>query len=747
MKSTTVLLLLLPLAMAAQKQTTPIPKGAQQPPFPAPKSAQNKTTDPNSDTVPTTAYFLQPLEVKAIRASDRAPFAKTNLDKSTIEKNNLGQDIPFLLQQTPSVVVHSDAGNGVGYTGIRIRGTDATRINVTLNGIPYNDAESMGTFFVNLPDFASSVNSIQIQRGVGTSSNGASAFGATLNMSTNSFQGKPYLALNNSVGSFQTFKNTLLFGTGLMGKHFTLDGRLSNVQSNGYIDRASSRLRAFYVSLAFTREKSSLRLNVFSGKEKTYQAWYGIDANTLANNRRFNPAGTEKPGSPYENQTDNYTQTHYQLFYNLAVSSKWSFQNAFFLTRGKGFYEEYRANQRFTNYGLVPPIIGGIPQSRTDLIRQLWLDNYFYGQILSLQYKSNKQEFVIGGGWSQYTGDHFGRLPWVEKGPQPSPDFAFYFTPARKSDHHIYAKWQYRLTDQLSSFVDLQYRGLRHQMNGFRNNPQLIIDRNFSFFNPKAGLSYAQKGWLGFLSLAVGQKEPNRDDFESGASTQPLSEKLYDWEAGLEKKTTRYQYGFTLYHMGYRNQLVQTGKINDVGAYTRVNVDRSVRMGVELQGSVAFTSQWQLGGNLTWSRNKIKSFTEFIDDYDNGGQILVQHQNTDIAFSPRLTAQLNLNYAPNTRWNFGWSQRHVGRQFLDNTQNPNRALSAFWVSDLKAIYNTQWRKDKPIQVIGQVNNVFNHFYAPNGYTFSYLAGGQMTTENYFYPMAGIHYMLAVNIGF
>ena len=311
------------------------------------------------------SLFLQPLEVRSIRATDKAPFAKTNLAKEEIVKNNLGQDIPFLLNQTPSVVVSADAGNGVGYTGIRIRGTDATRINITLNGIPYNDAESMGAFFVNLPDFSSSVNSVQIQRGVGTSSNGAAAFGATINLSTNEFNEKAYTELNNSFGSFNTRKHTLRAGTGLINKHFTLDARVSSIQSDGYVDRASSDLRSFYISGAWLNQKSSLRFNVFSGKEKTYQAWYGIDKATLESNRTFNPAGTEKPGTPYDNQTDNYTQTHYQLFFNHAFNSYWSLQTAAFLTRGYGYYEEYKSNEDFADYGLanVGPTI-----TSTDLV-------------------------------------------------------------------------------------------------------------------------------------------------------------------------------------------------------------------------------------------------------------------------------------------------------------------------------------------------------------------------------------------
>ncbi|MFZ1451293.1 MAG: TonB-dependent receptor plug domain-containing protein, partial [Ferruginibacter sp.] len=363
-----------------------------------------------------TAY-LQPLEVVAVRAGENAPFAKTDLTKKDIAKNNLGQDLPFLLNQTPSVVVNSDAGNGVGYTGIRIRGTDAARINVTLNGIPYNDAESQGTFFVDLPDFASSSNSIQIQRGVGTSSNGAGAFGGTINIGTNELNKDFYAATNNSVGSFNTYKNNIQFGTGLLGKHFTIDGRLSRISSNGYIDRATSNLQSFYLSTAFVNENNSLRLNVFSGKEKTYQAWNGVAENLLKTNRTNNPSGTERPGEPYDNETDNYTQTHYQLFYNRKLNPYWKGNIAIFLTRGKGYYEQYKALQSLADYGLPDYNNGTTTITETDLVRQLWLDNYFYGNIFSLHYQKNKTQLIVGGGYNVYEGKHYGKIKWAAVQP------------------------------------------------------------------------------------------------------------------------------------------------------------------------------------------------------------------------------------------------------------------------------------------------------------------------------------------
>lgn len=688
--------------------------------------------------------FLKPLEVSAIRASDRAPFAKTNIGKVAIEKENLAQDIPFLLDQTPSVVVNSDAGNGVGYTGIRIRGTDATRINVTLNGIPYNDAESMGTFFVNLPDFASSLNSIQIQRGIGTSSNGASAFGATINMLTNEFNEKPYAELNNSFGSFNTWKNTLKAGSGLINKHFLIDARVSGIRSNGYVDRSSSNLQAFYLSTAYVNNKTSLRLNIFSGHEKTYQSWYGIDAATLATNRTYNPAGTEKADSPYDNQTDNYTQTHYQLFYNHALSSKWSINTALFLTRGKGYYEEYKANNNYLDYGLPNFIIGTDTFTTTNLIRQRWLDNYFYGQIASLQYKTNLNELTIGGGWNKYDGKHFGNIVWIERGILPN-NYHYYHYPATKSDANFYIKWQHHLTPNLSSFIDIQYRFVKHIMNGFEGNELLNISRQFNFVNPKIGLTYTKNGWNTFLSYAIANKEPNRDDFQASPINQPTHETLHDVELGIEKKYSKSSFGATFYSMSYNNQLVLTGKINDVGAYTRTNIPSSYRMGIELQGETFINSWLNVSGNFSISKNKIKEFTEYIDNYDNGTQETILHSNKDISFSANKIGSAIINFIPSKFITFSLINKYVDKQYLDNTQDEHRKINAFTTQNFRAVFSVKKRLLKEIQFIFQANNLLNKLYEPNGYTFSYIYGGVQSTENYYYPMAGRNFILAVNI--
>lgn len=688
-------------------------------------------------------YYLEPLEIRSLRAGDKAPFTKLNLNKQYIENINVGQDLPILLDQTPSAVVSSDAGNGVGYTGIRIRGSDGSRINVTMNGIPYNDAESQGSYFVDLPDLASSLSSIQIQRGVGTSSNGAGAFGATINLSTNEFNEQAYGELNNSFGSFNTWKNTVKAGSGLIDGHFTIDARLSRITSDGYVDRASTNMQSFYLSTAWYNKNSSIRLNVLSGKEKTYQSWNGVSESQLKPDRTYNSVGTEKPGAPYENETDNFQQDHYQLFFNQSFSSRLSFNTAVFLTRGKGYYEQYKAGQAYSKYGLSAPIINGSPVAKTDLVRQLWLDNYYYGQIFSLQYKTGKDQLTLGGGWNRYDGDHYGNVIWAQVGIPK--DYQYYNRDAFKTDVNIYTKWQHTLANHLVAFADLQYRNVQYKMNGFRNNPNVIVDRQFNFLNPKAGLTYTNKAWQAYISYALGNKEPNRDDFEAGVTQQPNFETLHNVEMGVEKKRLQYSYGANLYYMAYRNQLVLTGKINDVGAYTRQNIPQSYRLGLELQGTAKLCSLVNVGGNIAFSRNKIKNFTEFIDDYDTYKQVETVHKNTDISFSPSIVGGATVNILPLNNTTLSLVSKYVSRQYLDNTQQTQRSLNPYYVQDVRLSYVLRNKLFKEWNIIAQVNNVFNKMYEPNGYTFSYVYNAVNTTENYYFPMAGTNIMLAVNI--
>jgi iron complex outermembrane receptor protein len=691
-----------------------------------------------------TAY-LQPVEVAAVRAGEKAPFAKTNLTKKEIEKNNLGQDLPILLSQTPSAVVNSDAGAGVGYTGIRIRGTDGSRINVTLNGIPYNDAESQGTYFVDLPDFSSSLNSIQVQRGVGTSSNGAGAFGASINLSTNEINKKKYTELNNSFGSYNTFKNTLQFGSGILGKHFTIDGRLSRISSNGYIDRAKSNLQSFYLSTAYITDKNSLRLNIFSGKEKTYQAWNGVAESLLGSDRTNNPSGSEKTGDPYDNETDNYTQTHYQLFFNHKINDFWKGNIAVFLTKGKGYYEQYKANKKLADYGLPNYFDGTTTVKKTDLVRRLWLDNNFYGTIFSLQHHKNKTDFTVGGGWNGYDGKHFGEIIWAKVQAAVPANYRWYNLTAHKKDFSLYSKWAQQWTSNFQSFIDVQFRNINYAINGFRNNPNIVIKNNYNFVNPKLGVTYTNNNWQAYASYALAQHEPNRDDYEAGNTQQPKPELLNDFEAGIEKKKSNYSFSANLYYMQYRDQLILTGKINDVGAYTRTNIPNSYRTGIELQGKLMATKWLNVAANITFSKNKIKNFTEYLDDYDNGGQQTNFYSSTDIAFSPNTIAGGSINIIPVKNAEVNLISKYVSRQYLDNTSLKSRSLNPYYTQDVRLSYLLEGKIFKATSIILQLNNVFSKKYEPNGYSFSYIYGGSLTTENYYFPMAPFNCMLGVNI--
>jgi iron complex outermembrane recepter protein len=687
---------------------------------------------------------LEPVEVKTIRAAPTAPFAKTNISKPEIRKYNLGQDIPFLLNQTPSVVINSDAGTGIGYTGIRIRGTDASRINVTLNGVPFNDPEDMGAFFVDLPDFLSSVNSIQVQRGVGTSSNGAASFGGTINLSTNEVNAHPYLESNNSYGSFSSLKNTVKAGTGLIDDHFTTDIRLSKITSNGYIDRASSDLKSFYFSTAYVSDKNTIRFNAFSGKEKTYQAWYGVSEADLPVHRTINYAGMERPGSPYPNQTDNYQQDHYQLFYTRKFTPALTFNTGVFFVKGRGYYEEYKANQNYSDYNLPARAVGGVSIDTTDLVRQLWLDNDYYGDIFSLQHQTAKHEITLGGAVTKYLGGHYGQVIWAQNG-MPSDNYRWYDNNATKNDFNLYGKWMQQLTPGLQFFADMQYRRVEHDIRGFQYNPTLHILHPYNFFNPKAGFTYQRNNWMTFASYSIAHKEPNRSDFEASLASQPRPERLNDLEVGTEKHSTNFSWGGTFYYMKYKDQLVLTGKINDVGAYTRTNIPDSYRMGFELQGSAIATKWLRASGNITLSRNKVKNFDEYLDDYDNGGQKVNIYKESDISFSPDITGAATITLLPVKHISLDLLSKYVGKEYMDNTSNESRKLNPYFTEDAMLTYSVERAPFKNINLVFEVLNIFNKKYEPNGYTYSYYSNNALATENYYYPMAGTNWRVGVNV--
>ena len=681
--------------------------------------------------------------IKATRATEQSATTYTNLSKAVLEKNNTGQDLPFVLNQTPGVVVSSDAGTGIGYTGLRIRGSDASRINVTLNGIPFNDPESQATYFVNLPDFVSSVDNIQVQRGVGTSTNGVGAFGASINIQTTVRRDSAYTELNNTLGSYHTQKNTLNFGTGLLNNQFIFDGRLSRIQSDGYIDRASSKLKSYFLSGAWYGAHTLIRANVFSGQEKTYQAWNGVPESELANNRTYN-------AYTYADQTDNYTQDHYQLLYAHSFSPKLSLSGAFHYTYGRGYYEEYKADQDFADYGLSPVLIGGNTISQTDLIRRRWLDNDFYGSTFALNYTpKNGLDFTFGGAYNEYKGRHFGEIIWATYASDSQIRQHYYDNDGFKTDFNVYGKstWQ---RGRWAAYADVQYRRVSHEFVGYDTNLQNIQQAvSLHFFNPKVGLSYQINPQEQFYaSLAVANKEPNRNDFVSSTpASRPVSERLTDVEAGYRFTHSNFRGALNGYFMKYKNQLILTGAINDVGEYNRSNVPSSYRLGLELDASLNLSEKWAWKANIAWSRNKIKRFTNYIDDYDNATQIGTEYTHTDIAFSPAFVASGEWDFTPFKHAEIAFIGKYVSRQYLDNTANNARQLNDMLVHNLRLQYNFNLKSIKNIGLTLLVNNVFNKKYEANGYTFSYIYGGNFTTENYYYPQATRNFLISLNLKF
>ena len=681
--------------------------------------------------------------VSATRASENSASTYRNISKEELQKNNLGQDLPFLLNQTPSVVVSSDAGNGIGYTGIRIRGSDPTRLNVTINGIPYNDTESQGTFWVNLPDFASSVDNIQIQRGVGTSTNGAGAFGGSLNIQTTTKQDSSYAELNNTLGSYQTLKNTVNIGSGLINNKFSFDGRLSRIKSDGYIDRGSSMLKSYFLTGAYYGKRDLIRFNVFSGSEKTYQAWNGVPQNLLESNRTFN-------GFTYDDQTDNYTQDHYQLLYSHAFSDKLSANTALHYSRGKGYYEEFKEDQTLENYGLSSIVIGGSPIDASDLVRRRWLDNDFYGLTYALNYSASKEfVFTLGGAYNEYDGDHFGEVIRGEFIPVLNSITPYYKGNGFKTDFNTFAKADLNL-GKLKISADLQYRNINYTISGTdKNRMNLSREDKLHFFNPKFGLTYMLNQYSNFYSsVAVANKEPNRDDYiNSTLTNRPSSEKLLDFEAGYRLRKNKVNLGINGYAMLYNNQLVLTGKVNDVGEYIRQNVDNSYRLGIEMDANLRINNKLSWAINASISENKVDNFTEYIDDYDSGSQIVNQFSRTDLAFSPAFISSGVLSFQAFKKTEIAVISKYVSRQFLDNTSNYAKSLDAFFVNDLRLRYNTSFKGLKNVGLTLLINNVFSELYEANGYTFSYKYAGDITSENYYYPQATRNFLLSLGLKF
>lgn len=711
-------------------------------------------------------YLVDEVIISATRANENTPTTFTNVSKENIEKVNLGQDIPILLQMTPSLVATSDAGAGVGYTGLRIRGSDASRINVTINGVPLNDSESQGVFWVNMPDFASSLENVQIQRGAGTSTNGAGAFGASINLQTNALKQNAYGEVNNSFGSFNTRKHTLAFGSGLINGKWAFDGRLSQIASDGYIDRASSDLKSFYFSGGYYGKKSILKAIVFSGKEITYQSWYGTPESringdeeamrTHAANEGYSTdelnnllnSGRTYNFYRYDNEVDNYQQDHYQLHFSHQYSRNWRFTSALHYTKGKGYFEQFREDDDFSDYGFPNPIIGNDTIESGDFIRRRWLDNDFYGLTFNLNYTNNKLDFTLGGAANQYDGNHFGEIIWAEYAKGLNIRDEYYRGWGKKRDINIFAKANYQISSKINLFADLQVRNVNYTVTGIDNDLRnLDVAADFLFFNPKLGFNFQvnPSNKIYFL-FSTANREPSRNDFiDAIADRTPKAETLYDFELGYKRNRKKYSFEANAYYMMYKNQLVLTGELNDVGSAVRENVANSYRAGIELQFAWAISKKFQWMANATFSQNKIRKYKQFLYDYTNGFDIITnEYKDVDIAFSPNVIAANQLIYKPIKNLEIALMTRHVGKQFLDNTEL--RSMQDYLVQDLRINYNFKVKNIKNIGLSLLINNLLNEEYSSNGYTYSYKFG-EIITENFFYPQAGTNFLLGLNLRF
>jgi iron complex outermembrane receptor protein len=696
--------------------------------------------------------MTEEVTVSSTRASDNSPTAFTNLHKKDIEKANSGRGFEYLLEQTPSAVVSSNAGAGVGYTNIRIRGSDATRINVTLNGIPMNDAEDQGVYFVDIPDLASSVDNIQVQRGVGTSTNGAGAFGASINIQTTTRRDSAYAEILNSAGSYGTIKNTINIGTGLLGDHFTFDGRLSRMNSDGFIERSASQLKSYFLSGAYYGKTSVLRVNVFSGYEKTGQAWDGVPEDSVnKGNRRYNELGyINSSGTYYKNQTDNYVQNFYQLLYDQQLSSKLSFSGALHYTKGSGYYEEYKNDQDLTGYGITPVVIGGTTVTNTDLVRQLWLDNDFYGLTYNFNYKpSAKLDLKLGGAYNEYKGRHFDNIQWTQQSTNIPPDYEYSRDNAKKTDFNSFIRAEFHPTESILLYGDVQYRHIYYSFLGFdRNLKNVQQQAQMDFFNPKAGITYSLNDNSNvYASVAIGNHEPNRSDFtNSSPDSRPKAEHLTDFEAGYRINQQNFGAGINGFYMLYKNQLVLTGSLNDVGEAIRTNIKDSYRAGIEGTAHVKITAPLTWAVNATVSTNKVKNFSQTLFD-ENYNPITTQYTKTNIAFSPNFTGASTISYQPIKNGEIAFVSKYVSRQNLDNTSTTSRSLPSYFVNDVRLNYNFSIKGIKNIGIGLLVNNVFSEKYQSDGATYPDVEGGVVKNYNYFFTQAPINFLATLNIKF
>ena len=682
---------------------------------------------------------LEEVLVSAVRVNTKVPVTFSNLSKKEIAKRNLGQDIPILLNYLPSVVSSSDAGAGVGYTYMSVRGSNGERINVTINGIPYNDAESHGTFWVNLSDFASSTQNLQLQRGVGTSTNGSGAFGASLNILTDAVSDEAYGEISNSFGSFNTRKHTVKFSTGIINDHIEIAGRLSNIYSDGYVDRAFADLKSYYLQGSYTDENTLIKAVTFGGKEKTYQSWEGLTADQLSENRRQNPY-------TYDNQVDDYNQNHYQLHWNEKWSDKWSSNLGLNYTKGAGFFEQFKEGEDAADFNNL--IADG-----SDVIVRRWLDNDFYVFNFNTNYTTEKLNLITGISYSNYTGDHFGEVIWgSDLSANTNIRDRYYFSDAQKTDFSVFAKATFDITEKLSGYADLQGRFVGYKTKGITSDIESInVDADFSFFNPKLGFTFNVNSKNNiYASFAVANREPNRNDFEGGVSTP---ETLFDYELGWRLKSENVKLNTNIYFMDYDNQLVLTGALDDVGAPIRATSGSSYRFGLEIDADIRLSDQFSIKPNAAFSANKNRDFYITRD----GITVPQALGRTDLSFSPNVIIGNIFTYQPLENLQVSFLSKYVGKQFMSNFNSAistNDVLDSFFTSDLNIVYEIKPKSViKSVTFSALVNNIFNKKYVDRGYYYTFddtWSSPNVTTTvdgAGYYPQATRNFLIGATLRF
>ena len=697
------------------------------------------------DSLQGTKQVLDEVIVQSVRVKYSSPISHSNISKSEMSSRNLGQDLPVLLNFLPSVVTTSDAGAGIGYTGIRIRGVSPQSTNITINGIPFNDPESHGTFWVNLPDFTSSIESLQVQRGVGTSTNGSGAFGASINILTDAISKNPYAEISNSIGSYNTLKHTVKFSTGQLNDSFELSGRLSKIDSDGYIDRAYSDLKSYFIQGTYNKGNTLIKALTFGGHEKTYQSWDGVSNDQLLENRRQNPL-------TYENEIDNYKQDHYQLHWNQKLNEKWSTNLGLNYTYGRGYFEQYREADSVDTYGGIVDSDtdqNGNLTGTTDLIRRRWLDNNFYVLNASTNYNSSNLNLMFNTSYSTYSGDHFGEVIWARNFSKSSSiRDRYYDGNGKKTDFSLFAKGSLILNNAFEFYADFQLRNINYKTTGYTSDlVNMLLDESYSFFNPKFGLSYKLSPQsMVYGSYSRANREPNRSDFESNENIKP--EQLNDFEIGWRFRKDGLSLNINTYYMLYNEQLVLTGELDDVGSPIRTNSGSSYRMGIEAEARIKLSEFFLMNTNVTLSSNKNKQTLSKFD-----GKI-VNFGKTNISFSPDFIASNTIVFSPKDNLDISFLSKYVGKQYMGNIDADNSILDSYFVNDLNLNYKINPNKTfKEIIISGLINNILDKEYVSNGYYYTYddtwsVPGQTKTMDGAgYYPQATRNFLIGITLKF